>query len=153
MSEMKDKPRVQNVLETLFGNAVETLMKGSAGGAVSALHVQVDLLTGELQIYDGNETLLEKNVVFEWAESDKALRSYRQAAHYLGQAIASLKNKRFFDNDIFELPLKILLVDENFNEIEHVLTVEDPEMTISDGRLLKNFEHDLQDFYKKLFAD
>ncbi len=149
----KEKSKVQSVLESVFVNAVNKLLKADSGRIIGELCVQLDMMAGEIQVYDDREILLEKNIIFDWAErSQKGLRSYRQPLHFIRLALAGLKSKKIFENPLFMKPLVICLVDENFNEIETIYTLGDVE-AVSEGRLMKNLEQELQIFSKKLFAD
>ena len=149
----KEKPKVQSILESVFINAVDKLSKADSGRLIGELYVQLDLIVGEIQIYDDQEILLEKNIIFDWADrSEKGVRSYKQPLHFIRITLAGLKSGKIFDRSVFMRPLTVLLVDENFNEIETIYTIEDSD-AVSEGRLMKNLEHELQVFSKKLFAD
>ena len=149
----KEKPKVQSILESVFISAVDKLVKADAGRLISELHVQLDMFAGEIQIYDDQEILLEKNIIFDWANrSDNGVRSYKQPVHFIRMALAGLKTGKVFDIPVFMRPLAILLVDDNFNEIETIYTLEDADVVL-EGRLMKNLEQDLQNFSRKLFAD
>ena len=149
----KEKPKVQSILESVFVSAVDKLSKAGAGRLVGELHVQLDLLAGEIQVYDDQEILLEKNLIFDWANrAENGVRSYRQPLHFIRITLAGLKSRKVFDSPVFTRPLDVLLVDENFNEIETIYTLDDID-AVSEGRLMKNLEQDLQNFSRKLFAD
>lgn len=149
----KEKPKLQSILESVFISAIEKLSKVDSGRLIGELHVQLDMSTGEIQVYDDQEILLEKNIIFDWADrSEKGVRSYKQPLHFIRVTLAGLKSRKFFDRPVFMRPLMILLVDENFNEIEEIYTLEDAD-AIPEGRLMKNLEQELQIFSKKLFAD
>ena len=148
----KDKPKVQSILESLFISAVEKICKDSSR-IVGELYVQLDLSAGEVQIYDDEEMLLEKNIIFDWANrTENEARSYKQPVYFIRIALAALRSRKIFDNPVFMRPLTILLVDDNFNEIETIFTFEDTD-AIPEGRLMKNLEQDLQNFSRNLFAD
>ena len=149
----KEKPKVQLILESVFINAAEKLSKSDSGRLLGALHVQLDISAGEVQVYDDREVLIEKNIIFDWAErAEKGARLYRQAVHFIRVALAALKARKIFDSPVFERPFKVILVDDNFNETETVLALEAPEYQY-EGRLMKNLEQELQNFSKKLFGD
>jgi len=149
----KEKPKVQSILESVFINAVDKLSKADAGRLIGELHVQLDLLVGEIQVYDDQEILLEKNIIFDWANrAENGARSCRQPLHFIRITLAGLKSRKIFDTPVFVRPLEFLLVDENFNEIETIYTLNDID-AVSEGRLMKNLEQDLQNFSRKLFAD
>lgn len=149
----KERPKVQSILESVFVSAIDKLSKADSGRLIGELFVQLDMTTGEIQVYDDQEILLEKNIIFDWADrSERGVRSYKQPLHFIRVTLAGLKSKRMFDRPVFMRPLAILLVDENFNEIETVYTLEDAD-AVPEGRLMKNLEQELQIFSKKLFAD
>jgi len=148
----KNKPKVQTILESIFNGAVDKMQKSDSGQLVGAWLVQLDLAAGEVQVYDDREVALDKNIIFEWAEhAGKNPRLYKQALHFIRVSLAALKTRKTFDNPIFMRPFKVMIVDDNFNEIETVFTLEGSE-GLSEGRLMKNLEQDLQNFSKKIFA-
>ena len=150
---VKEKPKVQSILESVFINAVDKLSKADVGRLVGELHIQLDLSVGEIQVYDDQEILLEKNIIFDWANrAEIGARSYKQPVHFIRVALAGLKSRKIFDQPVFMRPFTILLVDDNFNEIETIYTLDDID-AIPEGRLMKNLEQDLQNFSRKLFAD
>jgi len=154
MQTGKDKPKVQVILEAIFSGAVDKLLKADSGQLISALQVQLDMAAGEVQVYDDHEILLEKNIIFEWAEqAARNPRLYKQAVHFIRVSLAALKSRRIFDNPLFMLPFKVMIVDDNFNELETVFTIEGAEAFVEGGRLMKNLEQELQFFSKKIFAD
>ncbi|MDR2145290.1 MAG: hypothetical protein LBE91_02360 [Tannerella sp.] len=145
----QQRPRTQNVLEALFTNAVNSL----EGRSVSGFKIQFDLNTGEVQVYDDRETLLAKNVIFDWANRPvKDLSQCKQQTNSIRVALIELKRKNFFDNPLIAYPFTVSLTDENFMEIEKIFMLGDSEY-IPEGRLMKNLEQELQNFYKKLLED
>ena len=147
----KSKPKLQIILESVFNGAIDKLTKQD-GQLVGALLVQLDITTGEVHVYDNNEILLEKNIIYEWVEQpEKSARFYRQALHYMRVVLAALKLQKAFDNPVFMRPLKVMIVDDIFNEIEMVFTLEATD-SLSEGRLMKNLDQELQNFYVKIFG-
>ena len=150
---VKEKPKILSIIESVFIEASDKLSKDGSGRLIGELYVQLDLSIGEIQVYDNQEILLEKNIIFDWANrSENGARSYKQPIHFIRIALAGLKSRRLFDKPVFMRPLTIMLVDDNFNEIETIFTLEDIE-EISEGRLMKNLEQELQSFSRKIFAD
>jgi hypothetical protein len=150
---VKEKPRVLSVLEAVFVNVVDKLEKADAGRIISDLYVQLDMISGEIQVYDEQEILLGKNIIFDWANRlEKGLCSYKQPVNTIRAALSELKSRRFFEKPVFMRPFSISLVDDNFNEIETIFTWSEDD-TLLEGRLMKNLEQELQNFSKKLFAD
>ena len=149
----KGKPKVQSIFESVFSGAIDKLMKADGGQLIDALFVQLDMATGEVLVYGSHEILLEKNIIFEWAEqSEKSGRLYRQALHFMRVALSALKTRKVFDNHIFMRPFRVFLVDDVFNEIETVFALEGSD-GLSEGKLMKNLDQELQNFYQKIFAN
>ncbi|MDR1813366.1 MAG: hypothetical protein LBR18_00745 [Tannerella sp.] len=156
MNKEKEKSKTQLILEEVFNEAVENLTRSDDGRQVSALLVQTDVVSGEIQIFDDRETLLAKNIIFEWAErSSKGLNPQRYANHILWVTLAALnKGQHLFDNPVFGRPFNVSIVDDVFNPQESLLTLREETFTeASEGRLMKNLDHELKNFYKKIFAD
>jgi hypothetical protein len=63
---MKQNVKVQSVIESLFLSVVERLTKDHALRVINSLGVQLDLEAGEIQIFDEQERLLRKKVIFDW---------------------------------------------------------------------------------------
>ena len=57
--------KVQTVIEAAFQTAIDRLAADTAGNLLSDLYAQVDQETGELQIYDEEEHLIEKTIIVE----------------------------------------------------------------------------------------
>ena len=149
----KTKPKVQTILESVFTGAIDKLSKQGSGCFINALLVQLDMASGEVLVYDDNEILLEKNIIFEWVEQpERSARLYRQALHFIRVVLAALKAHKVFDNPVFMRPFKVLIVDDIFNEIETVFALEGSD-GLPEGRLMKNLDQDLQIFYKKIFGN
>ena len=149
----KDKSKVQSILESLFANAVGKLSKANDGRLIGEMHVQIDSTLGEIQVYDDQEVLLEKNVIFDWTERpEKSVRPHKPPTQSIRAALVELKLRKIFDSPVFMRPLAILLVDDNFDEIETIFTLEEAD-GVSEGRLMKNLEQELKEFSRKLFAD
>ncbi|MDR2776126.1 MAG: hypothetical protein LBC19_15600 [Tannerella sp.] len=150
---VKEKSKVQVILEAVFVDAADKLVKANAGRPVDGLYIQLDSDSGEIQVYDDRETLLEKNIIFDWMDhSEKAARSYKPQVNVIRAVLVGLKSGKFFDNPVFMRPFSISLVDDDFCEIEKIFTI-GSEDTFLEGRLMKNLEQELQNFSRKLFAD
>ena len=148
-----NKPKVQVMLESVFDAATEMLTKSDSGLLINAWLIQLDMEIGEVQVYDNREVLLAKNIIFEWAElAGRNPRLYRQALHFIRVSLSALKTRRTFDHPAFLRPFRAVLVDENFTEIEQVFLLEGSDW-LTEGRLMKNLDHELQIFSKKIFAE
>ena len=131
--------KVQSLIENAFTSAVEKLAKDESGNFISDLYVQADAESGELQIYDDEEHLIEKIVIFDWVNSNEAV-------------LTILSTKNIFDVPRFMKPLSVSLTDEDFVVIEELLFIDDDMLRLDDP-LLKDLDADLDDFLANLLAD
>lgn len=144
--------KVQSIIETTFLSAIEQLTNDETGGFINDLYVQVDPESGELQIYDDNETLLGKIVIFNWIGK-------KEESDFQGRVIATLKavltvlsTKNVFDHDRFMKPLSVSLTDEDFQVVEELLFIDD-DLCRLDDPLLKDLDTDLDAFLLHLLSD
>jgi hypothetical protein len=148
-----NKPKTQAVLEELFTKAINTLVNDATGRSIEQIKVQIDVNSGELQIYDDRETPVEKNIIFEWANRpEKDATSTKRQVGAIRAALVELKRKKIFEDPLITRPFNVFLTDENFLETEKIFTLEDSEF-VYEGRLMPNLERELNTFYKQLFAD
>ena len=145
--------KVQSVIETTFTTALNKLIFSESGNCYSDLYVQADPENGELQIYDEEEKLLEKTIIFDWVScpcEDDAFN--KQVISTLKSVLALLTAKKIFDNACFMKPFSISLTDEDFVVIEELLFLDDETLRLDDP-LLKDLDADLDDFLAKLLSD
>lgn len=145
--------KVQSIIETAFLSAIEKLTKDENGSLISDLFVQADAESGELQIFDENEKLIEKNVIFDWVNSPDDENAFnKKVAASVKAVLTILSTKNIFDHPRFLKPLSISLTDEDFVVIEELLFLDD-EMLRLDDPLLKDLDEDLDNFLAKLLSD
>ena len=133
--------KVQSLIENAFTSAIEKLAKDESGNFISDLYVQADAESGELQIYDDEEHLIEKIVIFDWVNSNEEENAFNK------RVAASVKAAPRFMK-----PLSVSLTDEDFVVIEELLFIDDDMLRLDDP-LLKDLDADLDDFLANLLAD
>ncbi|GHV54282.1 hypothetical protein FACS1894181_18180 [Bacteroidia bacterium] len=144
--------KIQSILEATFTSAIKELTVSEEGrSAVSDLYVQADAETGELQIYDEEENLLEKIVVFNWAHSEEETFDKKVNAA-LKPVFTLLTAKEVFNHPRILKPFSISLVDEDFSVIEELLFIDDDTFRLDDP-LLKDLDADLDSFLKDILSD
>jgi len=93
--------KVQAVIETAILSAIDKVAKNESAGFISDLFLQADQESGELQIYDDNEKLLDKVIIFDWINnSDDEEAFNKRVAESSKAALTSLANKGVFDRTI-----------------------------------------------------
>ncbi|MDH6357318.1 hypothetical protein [Parabacteroides sp. PF5-9] len=145
--------KVQSVIESAFVSAIEKLSRENSGNLISDLYVQIDAESGELQIYDEEEQLIEKVIIYDWINSpEKEGAFYKQAGASIKAVLTILSTKEVFDIPRFMKPLSVSLTDESFVVIEELLFLDD-EMLRLDDPLLKDLDADLDKFLDDLLSD
>ena len=153
----REKSKAQSIIETVFTAAVGRLAQ--EGRVVNCLFVQVDVSNGELQVYADADTLLENNLIFDWAPREShgngaprvEQQPYRRPIAAMKTALQALDRKKFFENQAFELPCKVCLTDENFQEVDVLYRVEESSVAFQESeRLMNHLDKELSEFYKQL---
>ena len=111
--------QIQSILETLFMTAIDKMIKSVNGNYISDIYVQADQETGELQIYDEEEALVDKTVIFDWVNNTEEEDVFaRRVSDVVRSVLTGLVSKNVFDNPRFIKPLSVSLTDESFVVIE-----------------------------------
>lgn len=145
--------KVQSLIETIFDSTIAKLIAEDVGNLISDLYVQADQESGELQIYDDEERLLDKVVIFDWINNteDESVFAHR-VADVAKMALTLLTSKDLFDHPRFSKPLSVSLTNEDFVVVEELLFLDDDLLRLDDP-LLKDLDSDLDDFLAKLLSD
>lgn len=145
--------KVQSLIENAFTSAIQKLTNDESGNYISDLYVQVDAESGELQIYDDEEKMIDKVVIFDWVNSNEREDTFnKQVAAPIKAVLTILSTKNAFDAPRFMKPLSVSLTDEDFVVIEELLFIDDDMLRLDDP-LLKDLDADLDDFLANLLAD
>ena len=145
--------KVQTVIEAAFQTAIDRLAADTAGNLLSDLYVQVDQETGELQIYDEEEHLIEKTIIYDWVNSQEAEEQFvKRVVGILKNVLATFATKNSFDAPRFLKPFSVSLTDEDCVVVEELIFLED-DLRRLDDPLLQNLDKDLDDFLAKLLPD
>lgn len=145
--------KIQSVLETTFTSAIGKLTADNSNSYYSDLFIQADQESGELQIYDEEEQLLDKVVIFDWVGSTCGEDQFnKQVANTVKSVLTLLVAKNVFDSPHIMKPFSASLTDEDFVVIEELLFLDD-ELLRADDPLLKDLDADLDDFLTKLLSD
>lgn len=145
--------KIQSVLETTFSSAIGKLTADDSNSYHSDLYVQADPESGELQIYDEEERLLDKTIVFDWVDcSCEEDKFNKQVANTVKSVLTLLVAKNIFESPHIMKPFSVSLTDEDFVVIEELLFLDD-EVLRADDPLLKDLDAELDDFLAKLLSD
>ena len=145
--------KVQPLIEKAFVETIDQLTKEESANLVSDFYVQVDAETGELQIYDDAERLMNKVVIFDWVNSPEEEDAFnKKVAAAIKAVLTILSTKNAFDSTRLVKPFSVSLTDEDFVVIEELLFIDD-DMLLLDDPMLKDLDTDLDNFLANLLAD
>ena len=145
--------KIQSILEETFTTAVKKLTSNESGSFYSDLFVQADPESGEFQVYDEEEKLLEKTIIFDWVDCQcEADLFNKQVATILKSVLTLLVAKDIFDHPNLMKPFSVSLTDEDFVVVEELLFLDDETLRLDDP-LLKDLDADLDDFLENLLSD
>lgn len=145
--------KIQSILEETFTTAVKKLTSNESGNFYSDLYVQADPESGELQVYDEEEKLLEKTIIFDWVDCPCEADIFnKQVATTLKSVLTLLVAKNIFEHSSLMKPFSVSLTDEDFVVIEELLFMDDETLRLDDP-LLKDLDADLDDFLENLLSD
>lgn len=145
--------KIQAVIEATFHSAINKLAANEAGNCYSDMYVQVDAESGELSIFDEEDALVEKTIIFDWVNANCDDNTFtQQVTATLKAVLTVLVTKKAFDNPCFLKPFSVSLTDEDFAVIEELLFLDDENLRLDDP-LLKDLDADLDDFLTKLLSD
>ena len=145
--------KVQPLIEKAFVEAIDQLTKEESANLVSDFYVQVDAETGELQIYDDAERLMNKVVIFDCVNSPEEEDAFnKKVAAAIKAVLTILSTKNAFDSTRLVKPFSVSLTDEDFVVIEELLFIDD-DMLLLDDPLIKDLDTDLDNFLANLLAD
>lgn len=150
---MKENPKIQGIIEATFLSAIDRVTKDAAVQTMSRLCVQLDADAGEIQIFDEQEHLLKKKVIFDWADPrNKGAAFTQRKLSMMRAAIAKVAAKGTFNNPKCTKPFFVSLVDDEFKESELLFGKKEPSEKGERG-LMRGLEKELNDFYQRLFPD
>ena len=145
--------QIQSVLESFLTSAIQKMVEDTKLNDISDIYLQADAESGELQVYDEEENLVDKTIIFDWVNNSEEESVFnKRVASAVKQALSALASKNVFENSHFVKPLSISQTDESFVVIEELLFLDDDTLRLDDP-LLKDLDADLDDFLAKLLSD
>ncbi|MDR1623353.1 MAG: hypothetical protein LBS04_00020 [Tannerellaceae bacterium] len=145
--------KIQSVIENTFTSVIKKLTKNESANPICDLYAMADAESGELQIFDEEENLLEKVVIFDWVNSKEDDDTFnKKVAALVKTVLTTLASRNMFDRPCFLKPFSVNLVDDNFIEIEELLFIDNNTFRLDDP-LLKDLDAELDDFLNHLLSD
>ena len=118
--------QIQSVLESFLTSAIQKMVEDTKLNDISDIYLQADAESGELQVYDEAENLVDKTIIFDWVNNSEEESVFnKRVASAVKQALSALTSKNVFENSHFVKPLSISLTAESFVVIEELLFLDD----------------------------
>lgn len=146
---MKLGQQSHSSIESAIREVLDKYSRGKEHSVITDIHLQPSQLTGELTIFDDDDTKLASATVEEWLNYDD-LSFYKDAERYLRSIISKLKNEGRLDRLSIVQPYSFVLVDEDRETLSELLLV-DSDVLLVNEELLKGLDKELDDFLKGLF--
>ena len=149
---MKVSPQISAQMATLIKEAIKEIQYHAEEEVITDFHIQPNVETGEVTMYDDNDMELSKTTVEGCEEMDKE-EFTKLVSDALSQELNKLKEKNAFDCLNLFRPFSFVLVDEDKETVRDQLVVDSDTVTMSGDELLKGLDKELDDFINKLLAD
>ncbi len=122
------------------------------GISLTDIYVSVkydDLL---LSIYDDSENILFKNSIDEWAELKEKADFEENVVDSLRKVLNNESLLKEFESIDVDVPFSVVLVNEDHEPIEDLITV-DKDIVFLDDEFIQKMDRELDDFFEKLMSD
>ena len=134
-------------IENAIGQAISKYY-GCEENVVSDIHLQANPTSGELIIFDDDDTQLAATTIEEWTNYE-GNNFQADAERILSAALSTMKTAGDFDRLTLLKPYSFVLVDEDKETIAELLLVDDDTLILND-ELLKGLDEELDAFLKDL---
>ena len=134
-------------IEKAIGQAVSKY-RGCEENVVSDIHLQANPTSGELMIFDDDDTPRATATLEEWANYD-GNNFQADAERVLSSVLNAMKAAGDFDKLTLMKPYSFVQVDEDRETIAELLLMDDDTLLLND-ELLKGLDEELDAFLKDL---
>jgi hypothetical protein len=149
---MKVSPQIASQMATLIQCAIKEIQNHAEEEVITDFHIQPNVETGEVTVFDDNDTELSKTTVEGCEELDKE-EFTKLVSDALSKELNKLKEKNAFDSLNLFRPFSFVLVDDDKETVRDLLVVDSDTVTMSGDELLKGLDKELDDFINNLLAD
>lgn len=147
--------KLSQASSTLLTGAIKQAVKKFATGneqtVVTDIHFQPNQSSGELCIFDDEDTELAFVTIEEWMTYE-ADDFYDTTQRILSNLLTELKKQGTFDALCILKPYSFVLVDEDRETVAELLLMDDDTLLVND-ELLKGLDQELDEFLKNLLKD
>lgn len=135
------------LIESTIGKAIAKY-HGCEQTIVTDIHLQANATSGELTIFDDEDTELANTTIEEWTNYSEE-DFYDGAERVLTSVLNTMKTAGDFDKLTLMKPYSFVLVDDDKESIAELLLMDDNTLLLND-ELLKGLDEELDAFLKEL---
>lgn len=135
------------LIESTIGKAIAKYY-GCEQTIVTDIHLQANATSGELTIFDDEDTELANTTIEEWTNYSEE-DFYDGAERVLTSVLNTMKTAGDFDKLTLMKPYSFVLVDDDKESIAELLLMDDDTLLLND-ELLKGLDEELDAFLKEL---
>ena len=129
--------------------ALDKYMSGKGESLLTDIHMQPDMVSGQLVITDDDDTLLAEELIPEW-ESANPENFYADAEIALKRALNQLREEGALDIVKILKPYSFVLEDHAKETVAELLMMDEEETLFLNDELLKGLDEELDSFLKDL---
>lgn len=145
---MKLSQSALSLLEDTLKQAINRYACGCEQTVVTDIHLQANLNSGELSIFDDEDEELANATIDEWMTYE-GNDFYEDIERVLSTLLCKLKNEGALDKLTILRPFSFVLVDDEKETIAELLLMDDDTLLVNE-ELLKGLDEELDSFLKDL---
>ena len=129
--------------------ALDKYMSGNGANAITDIHMQPDMESGQLIISDDDDAVLAEQLIPEW-ESANPENFYVDAEIALKRALNQLRDQGALETVKILKPYSFVLEDSAKETVAELLMMDEEETLFLNDELLKGLDEELNTFLKDL---
>ena len=149
---MKISAQSYTAIVSALQKALEKYATPGKKGAATDIHLQPDMVSGELLIFNDDDQLLGQLVVKEWVEANPE-NFMADAEMVLKKVLNQLMGSGEFTLLNIVKPYSFVLIDASKETVAELLLVDEDETLIISDELLKGLDEELNAFLKDLLEN
>ncbi len=136
------------LLEETLKKAIDKYNCGCKQTVVTDIHLQPNLNSGALSIFDDEDKELANTSIEEWIAYE-GNGFYENVERIMSSLLCNMKNEGKFDKLTILKPFSFVLVDDDRETIAELLLMDDDTLLVNE-ELLKGLDEELDSFLKEL---
>ncbi len=145
---MKLSQQSQSQIESAIRKAVGKYERGHEQAAITDIYIQPNASSGELCLFDDEDTELANAIVPEWSNYDKD-DYLEMTERVLRGTLSRMNDSGLFDKLNILQPYSFVLIDDDKETISELLLIDDDTLLVNGG-LLNGLDEELDAFLKDL---